>query len=315
MTERDRRRRAAGIARVERRRRCGSDVVDAAAAHGLAALHGSSPDVGVAGYSLGGGIGWYARKLGLAANSLTARRARHRRRHAWSAPTPTTNPELFWALRGGGGNFGVVTALEFRLFDIETAYAGMLIWDLRAAPSEVLRAWAAWAPTAPDEVTTSFRMLQPAAAAGAARRSCAAASSWSIDGAVLGRRRAAAGSPRPAARARARRSTRSRRVPAAALVRLHMDPEGARPSVSDSAMLGALPDAGDRRVPRRRPARTPSTSLLAGRAAPARRRARRARTRAAVRWRSSTASSWSSPWPWPPRRRWAAQRARGRRPR
>src|SRR4051812_28670695 len=84
------------------------DVVTAAAPHGLIALHGSSPNVGVAGYSLGGGMGWLARSHGLQANSLLAVelvtgegelvRADHEH-----------DPELFWALRGGGGNFGVVT--------------------------------------------------------------------------------------------------------------------------------------------------------------------------------------------------------------
>src|SRR5690606_24805224 len=103
-------------------------AVEAAAGHGLAALHGSSPDVGIAGYSLGGGMGWYARALGLACNSLTAVelvtadgeivRADARR-----------EPELFWALRGGGGNLGGVTALEFRLYPITDAYAGFLVWD------------------------------------------------------------------------------------------------------------------------------------------------------------------------------------------
>ena len=79
---------------------------------GLAALHGSSPDVGIAGYSLGGGMGWLARKYGLQTNSVTAielvtadgRAARVDAEH---------EPELFWALRGGNGNFGVVTAIEF----------------------------------------------------------------------------------------------------------------------------------------------------------------------------------------------------------
>ena len=123
------------------------DVVEAAAEHGLAALHGSSPDVGVVGYSLGGGIGWYARQLGLATNSVTAvelvtadgtLRAR-RRAH---------EPDLFWALRGGGGSFGVVTAIEFRLFAIATAYAGHAALG-REHAEQVLRAWAAWADDAP----------------------------------------------------------------------------------------------------------------------------------------------------------------------
>ncbi len=104
------------------------DVVEAVAPFGLAALHGSSPDVGVVGYSLGGGIGWYARALGMATNSVTAvelvtadgRLVRADAEH---------EPDLFWAVRGGGGNFGVVTAMEFRLYPIETAFAGMLVWD------------------------------------------------------------------------------------------------------------------------------------------------------------------------------------------
>ena len=122
---------ARGIVRVE-----GGAIwepaVDAAAAHGQAVLHGSSPDVGIAGYTLGGGIGWYARKLGPGHQQPHRGGARHRRRHHWSARTPTTNPELFWAVRGGGGSFGVVTALEFRMYPIETAYAGMLVWDIAA---------------------------------------------------------------------------------------------------------------------------------------------------------------------------------------
>ena len=91
------------------------DVVPKAVEHGLTALAGSAPDVGVVGYSLGGGISWHARSLGLAANNVLAIElvtadGAHRRVDA------DNEPELFWALRGGGGTFGVVTAIEFRLF-------------------------------------------------------------------------------------------------------------------------------------------------------------------------------------------------------
>ena len=116
-------------------------AVNAAAAAGLACLHGSSPNVGIAGYSLGGGTGWYARKLGLATNNLTAIELVIA--DGTLVRTDADNhPELFWALRGGGGNFGVVSALEFRLFDFDTAYAGMMIFDASRAP-EALRRWAA----------------------------------------------------------------------------------------------------------------------------------------------------------------------------
>ena len=96
------------------------DAVEAASAHGLAVLHGSSPDVGVAGYTLGGGIGWYARKHGLAANSVTAVELVTGRGRDPSGRTRVHHADLFWAVRGGGGSFGIVTALEMRLFPITT---------------------------------------------------------------------------------------------------------------------------------------------------------------------------------------------------
>ena len=132
-------------------------VVEAAAAQGFAVLHGSSPDVGVAGYSLGGGIFMYSRKLGMQTNNITGvELVTATGSIVWASATE--NAELFWAVRGGGGNFGIVTALEFAIFPFQDAYAGMLVWD-RTETERVIRAWADWAGTAPDEVTTSFRVL------------------------------------------------------------------------------------------------------------------------------------------------------------
>jgi len=114
----------AGTARIEAGVRS-LELVEAAAAHGLATLAGSSPDVGVVGYTLGGGLSWLGRKHGLAANSV----------HAVELVTADgrlvradhdTEPDLFWALRGGGGDFGVVTALEVSLLPIRQVYAGIL---------------------------------------------------------------------------------------------------------------------------------------------------------------------------------------------
>ena len=216
------------------------DATEPAGDHGLAALHGSSPDVGIAGYSLGGGIGWYARRLGLATNSLTAVElvtadGEHVRADA------TQNRELFWALRGGGGNFGVVTALEFRLYPIETAYAGMLVWD-RDHAERVLRRWSDWAPEAPDSVTTSFRFLNlpplPTIPEPLRGRSLVV-----IDGAVLGCD-AEARSILAMLRGLGPEIDTFDRVPARTLTRLHMDPEGPTPAVSDSTLVGELGDAG-----------------------------------------------------------------------
>ncbi len=151
------------------------------------------------------------------------------------------DPELLWALRGGGGSFGVVTALEFSLFDIPTAYAGMMIFDIGRA-AEVLRRWAAWAAAAPDEVTTSFRILHlpplPELPPFLSGRSVVV-----IDGAVLAPDDAA---DRMLAELRALRPEMDTflRVPAAALTRLHMDPEGSGSGFGGSAMLTELPETG-----------------------------------------------------------------------
>jgi FAD/FMN-containing dehydrogenase len=214
-------------------------ATEPAADHGLAALHGSSPDVGIAGYTLGGGIGWYARKLGLASNSVTAVElvtadGEHVRADA------SENRELFWALRGGGGSFGVVTALEFRLHPIESAYAGMLVWD-RDHAERVLRRWADWAPEAPESVTTALRFLNlpplPDIPEPLRGRSVVV-----IDGAVLDCD-AEARSILGLLRGLGPEIDTFDRVPARALPRLHMDPEGPTPAVSDATLLGELTDS------------------------------------------------------------------------
>jgi hypothetical protein len=134
------------------------EVVEAAAEHGLAALAGSSPDVGVVGYTLGGGLSWLARKHGIGANHVTAAELvtadgtlrRVDREH---------EPDLFWAIRGGGGDFGIVTALEFDLFALTDVYAGILWFPVERA-SEVLRAWRDWTNGVPDEMTSVGRIMQ-----------------------------------------------------------------------------------------------------------------------------------------------------------
>jgi FAD/FMN-containing dehydrogenase len=147
---------------VKRRARVGAGVTwgqvqAAAAAHGLAGLAGSSLEVGVVGYTLGGGLGWLARRYGLACNSVLAidvvtadgRLLHVDREH---------EPDLFWALRGGGGSFGIVTALEFALYPVRELYAGALFWPQERA-AEILQAWKAWTAGVPDSVTSVGRIL------------------------------------------------------------------------------------------------------------------------------------------------------------
>jgi hypothetical protein len=214
-------------------------VTEAAGARGLAALHPSTPDVGVVGYSLGGGISWYARSYGLQSSSVTAAEL-VLADGTFVRCSETCEPELFWALRGGGGGLGVVTAVEFDLLPVPDVVAGMLVWDWTAA-ERVLPLWAEWSVTAPEQATTSFRLLQapdipevPAELRG--RRLVV------IDGAVLGDDEAAGGVLAPLRAARPEVDT-FLRVPAPLLTRMHLEPEGPAPGYARSAPLRELPPA------------------------------------------------------------------------
>jgi FAD binding domain len=132
-------------------------VTGSAVEHGLAGLSGSAPDVCVTGYALGGGASWMVRRYGLAANSIRAAElvtadGRQIRADA------TSEPDLFWALRGGGGSFGVVTALELELFPVRELYAGVLFWPQERA-ADVLEAWSLWTAGVPEEMTSLGRLL------------------------------------------------------------------------------------------------------------------------------------------------------------
>jgi FAD/FMN-containing dehydrogenase len=126
-------------------------------AHGLAGLHGSSPDVGIAGYSLGGGIGWLSRKHGMQTNAVTALEIVTADGELIRVDADN-EPDLFWALRGGGGNFGVVTAIEFDVVEIEELYAGAYFFEIERA-DEVLHTWNAIRDWFPDELMSWANLL------------------------------------------------------------------------------------------------------------------------------------------------------------
>ena len=214
------------------------DLADVAGQDGLVGLHPSSPDVGVVGYSLGGGIGWYARRHGLQCNAVRAVEA-VLPDGTFVRATDDVEPELFWALRGGGAPLGVVTALEFDLQPLDTVVAGFLAWDIGAV-EQVLPAWARWAPGAPDDATTSFRLVQapdlpdlPSEVRG--RRLVV------VDGAVLGDDDAVREVLAPLRALQPEIDTVAR-VPAPSLVRLHLEPEGPNPGYASSVLVDGLPD-------------------------------------------------------------------------
>lgn len=134
-----------------------ADVATALAPHGVVALSGMSPDVGVVGFTLGGGLGWLGRSHGLAADSVIA----------IDAVDPTGevlridaqhHEELFWAMRGGVSPV-IVTAIHVRLHALESIYAGALMWPIERA-DEVVHAWGEWVADAPESATSLVRVLR-----------------------------------------------------------------------------------------------------------------------------------------------------------
>jgi FAD/FMN-containing dehydrogenase len=113
-----------------------SELNDAAAKHGLAVTGGTVSGTGISGYTLGGGLGWLMAKHGLAADNLVAVElvtAEGDILHVDAA----AHPDLFWALRGGGGNFGIATSFTYRLHPIGTIVGGLIAHPIETAPALV----------------------------------------------------------------------------------------------------------------------------------------------------------------------------------
>ncbi|HEY1368802.1 MAG TPA: FAD-binding oxidoreductase, partial [Gaiellaceae bacterium] len=131
------------------------EVTAAAAAHGLAVAFGDAATVGIGGLTLGGGVGYLVRRHGLTIDSLVGAElvtADGERLHV----DADHHPDLFWAIRGGGGNFGVATRFEYRLQPVDRVTGGMLILP---ATSETVAAFVAAADAAPDEVSTIANVM------------------------------------------------------------------------------------------------------------------------------------------------------------
>jgi hypothetical protein len=215
------------------------DVTVPAGQHGLAALAGSSPNVGVTGYTLGGGMGWLARRYGLAANSVTAADivtpdGRLRRADA------DHEPDLFWAIRGGGGSVGVVTALEMVLYPVRALYAGALFFPIQRA-AEVLHAWRAWTGTVPDEITSLGRILRLPSVPEVPERLRGRTFAL-VEAAYLGDAGTGAELIQPLRQLGPELDTFAM-IPAPALQQLHMDPDQPVPGQGDGAFLADFPAA------------------------------------------------------------------------
>ncbi|MBS2533942.1 FAD-binding oxidoreductase [Catenulispora sp. NF23] len=134
------------------------DVIAAATAFGLAPLCGTAPDVGAVGYHLGGGLPVLARTFGYAADHVRAFdlvTADGAERHV----TPQTGPDLFWAVRGGKSNFGVVTAMEIDLFPLASVYAGRLVFP-GALSATAFRVWRDWSRRMPETMNSTVSFVR-----------------------------------------------------------------------------------------------------------------------------------------------------------
>ncbi|TFV67465.1 UNVERIFIED_ORG: FAD-binding oxidoreductase [Bacillus sp. AZ43] len=135
-----------------------SRLVPEAAAHGLAGVNGSTTDVGIVGYTTGGGVGPMARTFGINADRVRAFEV-VTGDGVFRRVTADEHPDLFFALRGGKGAAGIVTALEFDLVHMPTFYGGAIYFAAADAPAVVAR-WREWADALPEQGTTSFALFQ-----------------------------------------------------------------------------------------------------------------------------------------------------------
>ncbi len=135
------------------------DVATELDKHGLAISSGDTKSVGVGGLTLGGGIGWMVRKYGLAIDSLVAAEVVTAAGEVLRA-SQTEHADLFWAIRGGGGNFGVVTQFEFVAHPTDQVYFGAITYGLENLAG-LLNAWRDYMRTAPEALTSSITVMPP----------------------------------------------------------------------------------------------------------------------------------------------------------
>jgi len=133
------------------------DVADAAIKQGRCSMPGTSPNVGVAGYTLGGGLSWLGRKYGWACNRVAQIELVTADGEARTVDA-ASDPDLFWALRGGGGGYAIVTALHVELLPVAEAYAGGLLFPPELT-ADGIRVYRDWAAQAPEEVGSMIRVL------------------------------------------------------------------------------------------------------------------------------------------------------------
>lgn len=215
------------------------ELAEAAGAKGLASLPGSSPDVCVTGYTLGGGLSWFGRRYGFACNRLRAVELVTADGEARTVDAEK-EPDLFWALRGGGGGYGVVTALHLNLVPVAEAYGGALLFPA-AVGAEGLRAYRDWAAGVSEDVTSVVRFLRPPDIPDVPEF-LRGKELLVIDAACIGDQAAGEAAIAPLREIGEPILDTFGQIPAPALCHIHMDPEQPVPGLGHHRVLRELSD-------------------------------------------------------------------------
>jgi hypothetical protein len=229
---------AAQTARVE----AGVLVAELSAAaqeHGLSSMPGSSPDVGVTGYTLGGGLSWLGRRYGFACNRVRAIELVSADGEP-RAVDAESEPDLFWALRGGGGGYALVTALHVDLIPIADLYAGALVFPAELG-AEAVRAYRDWAAGVSDDVTSVVRFITPPPIPDVPEP-IRGRPLLTIDGACIGGQEEGEAIVAPLRELGETIMDTWGQIPAEGLCRIHMDPENPVPGLGEGMTIRELPD-------------------------------------------------------------------------
>jgi hypothetical protein len=214
-------------------------VADAAIKKGMCSMPGTSPNVGIAGFTLGGGLSWLGRKYGWACNRVAAIELVAADGEPRTVDA-TTDPDLFWALRGGGGGYAIVTALHVDLLPVAEAYAGAILFPPELT-ADGLRAYRDWCAEAPEEVGSMVRMLNlppiPDIPEEIRGKKWFAVAVVSIGSEEEGRDRVA-----PLLEIGEPAMSTLTQMPATGLTRIAMDPEPPVPGLGHHRVLKELPD-------------------------------------------------------------------------
>jgi FAD/FMN-containing dehydrogenase len=215
------------------------ELSEAAGRHGLSSLPGSSPDVGVTGYSLGGGLSWLGRRYGFACNRVRAIELVTADGEQRTVDREN-DPDLFWALRGGGGGYAIVAALQLDLVPIADIYAGALVFPAEVG-AEAVRTYRDWAASVSDDVTSVVRFVTPPPLPDVPEP-IRGRPLLTIDAACIGDQANGEATIAPLREIGETIMDTFGQIPAEGLCRIHMDPENPVPGIGHHQVLRDLPD-------------------------------------------------------------------------